>query len=141
MQQRFVSPQSEKVWLFHRGKWSCIDDPLYEKERTIPHVSRTTSRTHRRCFHGYELMWTLGPTFLWPDYSGSLVYMYVHPETRKARYLVRIVTPHTREIMYAQDLPDALELLHWFAPIINSAILVDLYRRGVNTFSHGQETS
>ena len=141
MQQHFVSSQREKVWLFHRGKWSCIDNPLHEKERTRSNVSRTTSREHRRFFYGYELMWTLGPTFLRSDYNGSLVYMYAHPETRKARYLSRLITPHTHEIMYAQDLPDALELLHWFAPIITSAVLVDLYQRGVNAFSRGQETS
>ncbi len=136
MQQRFVSPQSEKAWLFHRGKWVCINDPLFEKELPIFRTRGPKRQTRRRLFHGYELTpWTLGPTFLRPDYSGSLVYVYVHQETRKARYLIHIEAPHASEIVYAQDLPDALDLLHWLAPIVESDILVDLYHRGINTFS------
>ncbi len=136
MQRRFVSPQREKAWLFHRGKWFCINDPLFEKELPTAHVNGPKHQTRRRVLHGYELTpWTLGPTFLRSDYSGSLVYVYVHQETRKARYLILIETPHASEIVYAQDLPDALALLHWLAPIVESAILVDLYHRGINTFS------
>lgn len=136
MQQHFKSLQSEKAWLFHRGKWFSIDDPLFEEELPVVRTNGPRHQTRRRSFYGYELTpWTLGPTFLGADYSGLLVYLYVHPQTRKARYLIRIEIPHASEIVYAQDLPDAFDLLRWFAPMVESSILVDLYRRGVNTFS------
>ncbi len=77
----------------------------------------------------------LGPTFLRPVYSGSLVYVYIHEEARKARYLILIEAPQTSEIVYAQDLPDTLELLRLLAPIVETDILVDIYRRGIATFS------
>ncbi len=136
MRQRFVSSQSEKAWLFHRSKWSTINDPLFGEELPTFRASGPRRQTLRRFFCGYQLtMWMLGPTFLRPVYSGSLVYVYVHEETRKARYLILIEAVHTSEIVYAQDLPDTIELLHLLAPIIETDILVDIYRRGINTFS------
>jgi hypothetical protein len=136
MRQRFVSSQSEKAWLFHRSKWSTINDPLFGEELPIFRASGPRRQTLRRFFCGYQLtMWMLGPTFLRPVYSGSLVYVYVHGETRKARYLILIETDRASEIVYAQDLPDTIELLHLLAPIIETDILVDIYRRGINTFS------
>jgi hypothetical protein len=136
MRQRFVSSQSEKAWLFHRSKWSTINDPLFGEELPIFRASGPRRQTLRRFFCGYQLtMWMLGPTFLRPVYSGSLVYVYVHEETRKARYLILIEAVHASEIVYAQDLPDTIELLHLLAPIIETDILVDIYRRGINTFS------
>jgi hypothetical protein len=77
----------------------------------------------------------LGPTFLRPVYIGTLVYVYIHEDTRKARYLILIEAVHTSEIVYAQDLPDTIELLHLLAPIVETDIFVDIYRRGINTFS------
>jgi len=136
MRQRFVSSQSEKAWLFHRGKWSTINDPLFGEEIPIFRASGPRRQTLRRFFCGYQLTpWMLGPTFLRPVYSGSLVYVYVHENTRKARYLILIEALHTSEIVYAQDLPDIIELLHLLAPIIETDIFVDIYRRGINTFS------
>ena len=136
MQKRFVSPQSDKAWLYHRVKWSTINDPLFGEELLIFRASGPRRQAHRRFFCGYQLtLWMLGPTFLRPVYSGSLVYVYIHEETRKARYLILIEAVHTSEIVYAQDLPDTIELLHLLAPIIETDILVDIYRRGINTFS------
>jgi hypothetical protein len=113
MRQRFASPLSEKAWLFHRGKWFSIDDPLFRKERSTFRASGPRRQMHRRSFHGYELtQWTLGPTFLRPNYSGLLVYVYAHQEIRKARYLILIEAPSTSEILYAHDLLDTFDLLH-----------------------------
>ena len=136
MQQHFVTPQSEKVWLFHRGKWSIVNDPLSGEEIPIFRASGPRRQTLRRYFCGYQLTpWMLGPTFLRPDYSGFLVYVYVHEKARKARYLILMEALRTSEIVYAQDLPDTIELLHMLAPIVETDILVDIYRRGINTFS------
>ena len=136
MQQRFESPQSDKAWLYHRGKWSTINDPLFGKELPLFRASGPRRQAHRRFFGGYQLTaWMLGPTFLRPVYSGSLVYVYMQEKTRKARYLILIEAPHTSEIVYAQDLPDTLEILRLLAPIVEIDILVDIYRRGIDTFS------
>jgi hypothetical protein len=136
MQQPFVSPQSDKAWLYHRGKWSTINDPLFGEELPTFRASGPRRQTLRRFFCGYQLTpWMLGPTFLRPVYSGSLVYVYIHEEARKARYLILIEAPQTSEIVYAQDLPDTLELLRLLAPIVETDILVDIYRRGIATFS------
>jgi len=138
MQQRLESPQSDKAWLYHRGKWSTINDPLFGEEFPIFRASGPRRQAHRRFLYGYHLTpWMLGPTFLRPVYSGSLVYVYIHEKTRKARYLILIEALHTSEIIYAQDLPDALELLSLLAPIVETDILVDIYRRGTATFSRG----
>ncbi len=136
MQQSFVSPQSENAWLFHRSKWSTIDNPLVGLETPIFRASGSRHRKLRRVFSGYELTsWTLGPTFLQPYYSGYLVYVFLNEEARKAHYLLLVETPQSNEIVYAQDLPDMFDLLQWLAPIVQTSILVDLYQRGINTFS------
>lgn len=139
MAQLFAFLQTEKTeksWLFHRGEWFSIDDPLSGEDVPIFRASGPRRQTLRRIFHGYKLTpWKLGPTFLQPDYSGSLVFVYIHERARKAQYLLLIEAPHTSEILYAQDFPDVLELLRSFAPIIECDILVDIYRRGINTFS------
>jgi hypothetical protein len=136
MQQHFVSPQNDKAWLFHRGKWSAIKNPLFGEELPTFLASGPRRQTLRRFFCGYQLTpWTLGPTFLQPDYSGFLVYVFVHEEMRKAGYLILIEASDASEIVYAQDLPDMFELLRMFAPIVEIGILEDIYRRGINTFS------
>jgi len=138
MQQHFESPQSDRAWLYHRGKWSTINDPLFGEELSIFRTSGPRRQAHRRFFYGYHLTpWMLGPTFLRPVYSGSLVYVYIHEKTRKARYLILIEALHASEIIYAQDLPDTLELLGLLASIVETDILVDIYRRGTATFSRG----
>lgn len=136
MRKHLVTPQGEKAWLFHRGEWSIISDPLFGEEIAIFRASGPRRQNLRRFFCGYRLTsWTLGPTFLRPAYSGSLVYVYMHEKTRKAQYLILIEVLYTSEIVYAQDLPDTLELLRSLAPIVEADILVDIYRRGINTFS------
>lgn len=136
MRQQIVTPQNGKTWLFHRGEWSIISDPLFGEEIAIFRASGPRRQNLRRFFCGYRLTsWKLGPTFLRPAYSGSLVYVYVHEKTRKAQYLILIEVLYTSEIVYAQDLPDTLELLRSLAPIVETDILVDIYRRGINTFS------
>jgi|GEM_PF-2858112 len=138
MQQRFEFPQSDKAWLYHRGKWSTINDPLFGEEFSIFRASGPRRQAHRRFFCGYHLNpWMRGPTFLRPVYGGFLVYVYIHEKTRKARYQILIEAPHTSEIVYGQDLPDILELLRLLAPIVEADILVDIYRRGTATFSRG----
>jgi hypothetical protein len=136
MRRHLVTPQNGKAWLFHRSRWIAINDPLSGEELPIFLASGPRRQNLRRHFYGYKLtQWTLGPTFLRPAYGGSLVYVYMHEEEIKARFLILIEADHTSEILYAQDLPDAIELLHWLAPIIETDILVDIYRRGIATFS------
>lgn len=137
MQQGFVPLQSDNAWLFHRSKWSAIDNPLVGLEIPNFRASGPRRRKLRRVFSGYELTsWTLGPTFLQPFYSGYLVYVFLNAEARKAHYLLLIESPQSNEIVYAQDLPDMFDLLQWLAPIVQTAMLVEVYQRGINTFSH-----
>ena len=137
MPQLFVFPQTEKSWLFHRGEWLSIDDPLSGEDVPTFRASGPRRQSLRRTFRGYELTpWQLGPTFLQPEYSGSLVFVYVHKRAHKARYLILIEASHASEILYAQDFPDVLELLQSLAPIVECDMLVDFYRRGINTFGH-----
>ena len=137
MRRHLVTPQEGKAWLFHRGKWIAINDPLSGEELPIFLASGPRRQNLRRFFCGYEITsWTLGPTFLRPDYSGSLVYVYVNEEKRKAQYLILIEADRTSEIIYAQDYPDILEMFRRLAPVIETDILVDIYRRGYDTFSH-----
>lgn len=136
MRRHLVTPQEGKACLFHRGRWIDINDPLSGEELPTFLASGPRRQNLRRFFCGYELTpWKLGPTFLRPAYSGLLVYVYIHEEQRKAQYLILIEADQASEIIYAQDLPDILELLRWLAPIIETDILVDIYRRGIATFS------
>lgn len=136
MQQHFVSPKSKKAWLFHRGEWFTINNPLSGEELLFFLASGARRQTLRRFFCGYELTeWTLGPTFLQHDYSGILVYVFVHEENRKATYMFLVNTDGITGIVFAQDLPDMLELLRMFAPLVEIGILVDIYRRGFDAFS------
>lgn len=138
MRQQVVTPQNGKAWLFHRGQWIAINDPLSGEELPIFLASGPRRQNLRRFFCGYKITsWTLGPTFLRPAYSGSLVYVYIHEEERKAQYLILIEADRTSEIIYAQDYPDILELFRWLAPVIETDILVDIYRRGIAAFSRG----
>src|SRR5437588_10223178 len=102
MPQPFAFLQNEKSWLFHRGEWVSNDDPLPGEDVPLFRASGPRRQSLRRLFHGYELTpWKLGPTFLQPDYSGSLVFVYVHKSKRKARYLILIEAPHASEMLYA----------------------------------------
>ncbi len=136
MRQQLVTPENGKVWLFHRQQWIAIDDPLLGEDLPVFLASGPRRQNLRRHFCGYALtQWSLGPVFLRPVYSGTLVHVYKHEEAIKARFLVLIEAEISSEILYAQDLPDTIELLCKFAPIILIDILVDIYRRGIATFS------
>jgi hypothetical protein len=59
---------NEKAWLFHRGKWTTIKNPLYGKEAPDGNDRRSSLQEYRRKW------WRIGPTFLYPNYSGILIY-------------------------------------------------------------------
>lgn len=131
MQWSFIFPKRNKAWLFHKGQWFTIDDPLTQQRQHNGPTNGSTRRTSQSAFRGYALTsWTLGPTFLQPDYSGFLVYVYAYVGlARKPLYLILLEGAGTHEIVYAEELPDLLEFLRSFAPVVQTAFLIDIYGR------------
>ena len=115
---------NEKVWLFHRGTWTKITNPLDGRETPDTYYRRQSLKeyTHK--------WWEWGPTFLYPNYSGLLVYTYTYSGTRNLpKYLIWINGIGQNRTIYAQDLPDLLEVLALLAPLVLTGIFVDIYRQ------------
>lgn len=115
---------NEKAWLFHRGTWKQIKNPLPSRESPDVIDRRQSLYEYRRRW------WTFGPTFLYPDYSGLLLYTYIYEGTRDLpTFLIWMNACGLSEIIYAQDLPDLLEILDRLAPLVITGIFVDVYKR------------
>ena len=115
---------NEKAWLFHRGKWTMIKNPLYGKEIPDGNERRSSLQEYRRRW------WRIGPTFLYPSYSGILIYTYAYTGGGNLpEYLVWIADMGLNVAIYARDLPDLLEVLALLTPLVFTGIFVDIYRR------------
>ena len=115
---------NEKAWLFHRGKWTMIKNPLYGKEAPDRSDRRSSLLEYRRKW------WRIGPTFLYPDYSGLLIYTYAYAGRGNfPDYLVWIEAGGLNATIYAKDFPDLLEVLARLTPLVFTGIFVDIYRR------------
>jgi len=120
-----VFRNDDQAWLFHRGTWTRIVNPLYMRVPDDVIVRRQSLHEYRRRW------WKLGPTFLYPDYSGILLSTYAYEGTRNLpEFMIWINAPGTSVMMYAQDLPDLLQVLNMFAPLVLSGIFTDIYLRG-----------
>jgi hypothetical protein len=139
MSETFTPYLNEKAWLFHRGRWSSIKNPLYGKVSSV-HSANSRRQKLRQILQGYDRRcWILGPTFLLPHYSGTLVYTYAqNGEGIGPKYLIWIDTIDLREIIFAQDLPDLLSILALLTPIVHLDILVDVYKRGMDAYMLSQ---
>lgn len=115
---------NEKAWLFHHGKWTIIKNPLYGKEAPDGNDRRNSLQEYRRKW------WRIGPTFLYPNYSGILIYTYAYTGIRNfPEYLVWIEAGGLNVTIYAKDFPDLLEVLALLTPLVFTGIFVDIYRR------------
>lgn len=104
---------NEKAWLFHRGKWTMIKNPLYGKEVPGGNSRRSSLQEYRRKW------WRIGPTFLYPEYSGILIYTYAYiGSANLPEYLVWIEAVVLNVAIYARDLPDLLEVLALLTPLV-----------------------
>jgi hypothetical protein len=121
----------ENAWLYHRGEWSRIKNPLYDAR--WPGASAPPRRpTWRQILRDYRRKWgDLGPTSALPNYYGILVSVYSYTGDGKApEYLIRIIAVSADEVIYSQDLPDLLEVLTLLAPLASNGIFTDAYMRG-----------
>jgi hypothetical protein len=125
---------SERAWLFHRGRWSKIKNPLYQHD-----AYHHTDQHLQDLLQDYDHQWwTLGPVFLLPHYSGLLIYTYRrNEETKGPEYLVWIDAIEGSEILFVHDLPDLLDILSLLTPMVNLGILVDAYRRSADRYRQG----
>ncbi len=69
-----------------------------------------------------------------PNYNGILAFAYSYTGDGEAPgYLVRILTTGSDEAVFAQDLPDLLEILSMLAPIVSTGIFADIYKQRLNS--------
>ncbi len=126
-----MSPNfNEKAWLYHRGKWSRIKNPLHDVE--LAYAAAAPRRlTWRQILREYNRRWgNLGPTMPSAKYAGILVYTYSYTGDKQApKYLIRIVSIVNDDVMFAQDFPDLLEVLNLLAPVVSCGIFADAYRQ------------
>lgn len=72
----------------------------------------------------------IGPTFLYPNYSGFLIYTYAYTGSGNLpEYLLWIDDMGLNVAIYVRDLPDLLQVLALLAPLVFTGIFVDIYRR------------
>jgi len=114
-----------KAPLYHRGKWHWINNPLNWEEPPDIIDRRQSAQIYSRKW------WKLGPTYLYPNYTGILIstYAYVGPGNFPG-FLIWIHAVGMSTRFYAQDLPDLLEVLSLLAPVVSTGILADVYQRG-----------
>ena len=116
---------NEKAWMRHRGKWIEIANPLYGIDSPDANDRRQSLREYRRKW------WTVGPTFLYPDYHGILIYTYIYEGRRNLpAYMIWVHAMGQDMALYAQEFPDLLDVLNSFTSLVLIGIFVDLYRRG-----------
>ncbi|OLB42499.1 MAG: hypothetical protein AUH05_06905 [Ktedonobacter sp. 13_2_20CM_53_11] len=77
---------NEKAWMRHRGKWFEIANPLYG-------LNAPDAENRRQSLQGEyrRRWWTVGPTFLYPDYSGILLYTYAYEGRRNLPAYISLV--------------------------------------------------
>lgn len=128
MSYSFTPDHDEKAWLYHRGKWSRIKNPLYNVAAP-ENLSTSERKSWRRILGEYNRKWWhLGPANLSSLYSGTLVYTYAYNGgERMPEYLIWIDTTGPSGIIYAQDLPDLLVILNILAPIVMTDIFTEAY--------------
>lgn len=115
---------NEKAWMRHRGKWIEITNPLYGIDSPDTNDRRQSLREYRRKW------WTVGPTFLYPDYHGILIYTYIYEGRRNfPAYMIWVHAMGQDMALYAQEFPDLLDVLNSFTSLVLIGIFVDLYRR------------
>ncbi len=102
----------DNVWLFHRGEWSLIDNPTPFKG---PLPLKRWENMYNEDLHsfGYERHWRLGGVFNFQVYAN-----YRSGPT----YRIEMEKYQVTEIIYAQDLPDLLQVLTLFTPLAASDI-------------------
>jgi hypothetical protein len=142
MSERVNSYLEERAWLFHRGKWIRIKNPIYRRE-LVDAPAPPGRQTFRKVLGKYNVRcWILGPDFLFPYYTGTLVFAYRRDvEGEGPEYLIWIDTIKLVSIIFAQDLPDLLSVLALLAPSIHIDVLVDVYKRGMNAYKENQNNT
>jgi len=135
MSYHVIGLLDEKVWLFHRHIWSKIKNPLIRKEYPLNTAYPESETIHDILQEYAYTYWHLGPTSLLPHYSGMLVYSYVYVGERKApTYLIWIDTVHLGAIVYAQELPDLLEVLDLLGHLVLVGIFEHAYVKSQRRF-------
>jgi hypothetical protein len=143
-----MSDEQNNTWLYHRGQWQEIDEPV-EWSKRQPEV---TFDDFLGEFGYHRYPWGLEnpheedsaqqketalslDVFQWASQTGE----------RLPRYLILVELYDHEEAFYAEDLPDVIQLLALFAPIataqINTwAIFVELkeLRQAFKDLSKGQ---
>jgi hypothetical protein len=129
----------EKVWLFRQRRWAKIQNPLkgnaHHSGAVPPAFGLGNEAIHDFLQEYAYTQWHLGPTPLLPHYPGTLVYVYNYRGERKApTFLIWIDTVHVGVIVYAQELPDLLELLSMLTHIVLVGILEDAHIKSQRRF-------
>ncbi len=114
----------DHTWFYQSGEWSVI-------KNSEPLLTSTNPRytTRRQSLGEYNRVWLkLGPEPIPYDYSGLLASVYSYTGSGKApRYLVRIVSLSSEEVIYVEDFPDLLEILTLLTPLVSNGIFADAY--------------
>jgi hypothetical protein len=117
---------NEKAWMRHRGRWVEIANPLFGIDSPDADDRRQSLIGEYR-----RKWWTVGPTFLYPDYYGILIYTYAYVGKRNLpAYMIWIHAMGLNMALYAREFPDLLDVLNSFTSLVLIGLFVDLYRRG-----------
>ena len=116
-----------KTWLYHRGEWSRTNNPLHNAQQTYTDFPQQT--TWRQALRDYNRNWgNLGPVVPHAYYSGIRVRVYCYTGDRKMpEFLIRIISLRNDTVIYAQDLPDLVEVLALLAPLVTTGIFSEAY--------------
>ena len=129
----------EKAWLLRQRRWAKIQNPLKLKAYSS-NAADAAPDLGNEAIHDFlqeyaYTRWHLGPAPLFPHYPGTLVYVYTYVGARKApTFLIWIDTVHVGAIVYAQELPDLLELLSMLTHIVLVGILEDAHIKSQRRF-------
>lgn len=117
----------QKTWLYHRGAWSRINNPLYNAQLADTDFPQQT--TWRQALRDYKRNWgNLGPVIPHAYYSGIRVRIYCSSGNKKLpEFLIRIISLGNDTVIYAQDLPDLVEVLGLLSPLVTTSIFSEAY--------------
>ena len=96
-----------KTWLFHRGEWIEIDNPVSFRG-PLPFKKWDDLRNGDLKSYGYERHWRMGGVFNFQIYANY---------NTSPTYRIEMEKYEVTEIIYAADLPDLLQVLSLITPL------------------------
>lgn len=122
----FLAVREKKAKSFRNGHWHNVNNPLYQKDFSEVQKKLAPKQHILRVYP--TLCWCLGPVHL-HYYQGTVILVFVQTDNVKLpRYLIWIDRVEGGDVLYAHDLLDLLEALHFLKEFVEIDLQTEMYQ-------------